>query len=150
MSSHKIIPAIWFSAPKGEIAPIVEYYAQVFGSQFASNPIVPLGDTPSGHAEMCEVSFFDNVYSFMCTEIPHNELNDSFAIIVNCEDQNEIDTYWNYFTKEGKESQCGWCVDKWGLRWQIIPKNFGELMAKPNSWQVMMGQKKIVIEEYLK
>lgn len=46
------------------------------------------------------------------------------------------------------EVQCGWCNDKFGLRWQIIPTNLGELMQKPNAWEVMMKQKKIVIAEY--
>jgi predicted 3-demethylubiquinone-9 3-methyltransferase (glyoxalase superfamily) len=60
----------------------------------------------------------------------------------------EIDKFWNYFTKEGKESQCGWCIDKYGLRWQVIPNNLREFMARPNAWEVMMKQKKIVIAEY--
>jgi predicted 3-demethylubiquinone-9 3-methyltransferase (glyoxalase superfamily) len=68
--------------------------------------------------------------------------------MLNCNDQVEIDKHWNYFTKEGKESQCGWCMDKFGLRWQIIPKNMGDLMSKPNAGQVMMKQTKIIIAEY--
>ncbi len=150
MQSQKITPAIWFSAEGGNISKLIEYYKQVFGNDFESEEIMKLGDTPSGNTEMCSVTFFGQKYSVMCTEKPHQPLNDSFAIIINCEDQNEIDKFWNYFTKDGKESQCGWCVDKYGLRWQIIPNNFGELMSRPNSWKVMMGQKKIVIEDYLK
>jgi predicted 3-demethylubiquinone-9 3-methyltransferase (glyoxalase superfamily) len=86
----------------------------------------------------------------MCTEIEHNSLNDAVSFMINCDDQNEIDHFWDYFTKEGKASQCGWCIDKYGLRWQIIPKSLGTLMSKPNSFEVMMKQTKIIIEEYLK
>jgi predicted 3-demethylubiquinone-9 3-methyltransferase (glyoxalase superfamily) len=45
---------------------------------------------------------------------------------------------------------CGWCIDKYGLRWQIIPNNIGELMSKPNAGKIMSKQTKIIIEEYLK
>lgn len=86
----------------------------------------------------------------MSTEEEHNKFNDALAFAINCEDQDEIDRYWDYFVKEGEESQCGWCIDKFGLRWQVLPKNLGELMSKPNSFEVMMKQKKIIIEEYLK
>ena len=150
MNQNKITPAIWFSAEGGKISNILDYYKNVFGEGFSHGNVTPLGNTPSGNTEMCEIFFFDQKYSLMCTEIPHDPLNDSFANILNCDDQGEIDKYWDYFTKDGKESQCGWCIDKYGLRWQIIPKNFGELMARPNAWNVMMGQKKIVIAEYLK
>ena len=85
----------------------------------------------------------------MTTANEHHSLNDSFSIVVSCKNQIEIDKLWNYFTEEGEESQCGWCSDKFGLRLQIIPENFGELMSLPNSWEIMMNQKKIIIEEYL-
>ena len=85
----------------------------------------------------------------MCTEKQHHPFNDAFSLIVNCDDQNEIDKYWNYFTREGKEVQCGWCTDKYELRWQVIPKSMGQLMSRPNAFNVMMRQKKIIIQEYL-
>ena len=86
----------------------------------------------------------------MCTEKLHDPFNDSFALTLNCTGQEEIDLYWDYFTKEGSEVQCGWCTDKYNLRWQIIPSNMGDLMQQPNAWQIMMAQKKIVISEYYK
>ncbi len=75
-------------------------------------------------------------------------LNDSISLIILCDSQEEIDLYWDYFTKDGRESQCGWCIDKLGLRWQIIPSNLDELMSRPNANEIMMSQKKIVISEY--
>ena len=111
---------------------------------------MPLGETPSGNTEMCEVNIFGQKYSFMSTEIEHHPFNDAISFTIFCKDQKEIDKFWNYFTRDGKESQCGWCIDKYGFRWQVLPDNFGELMSKPNAWDIMMSQKKIVIEEYLK
>ncbi len=143
-----INPSIWFHTPDGKIAEIVNYYKEVFGENFKEGTIVPLGDTPSGYAEMTEVTILGQKYNLLNTKEEHMPLNDSISFVINCEDQAEIDKFWNYFTKDGKESQCGWCVDKFGLRWQVIPHNMAELMAKPNSFQVMMKQKKIVIAEY--
>ena len=70
-------------------------------------------------------------------------------MIINCIDQQEIDRYWNYFTACGEESQCGWCIDQFGLRWQVLPDNLPELMSGPNAFEVMMRQRKIIISEYL-
>jgi predicted 3-demethylubiquinone-9 3-methyltransferase (glyoxalase superfamily) len=150
MNYHKIIPSLWFSTDDGKISKVVEYYKNIFGNDFDEGDIMPLGETPSGNAELCEVKIFGLKYSLMSTEKEHHSFNDALAFTINCENQKEIDKFWNYFTREGEESQCGWCIDKYKLRWQVLPENFGELMIKPNSWEVMMSQKKIVIEEYLK
>jgi predicted 3-demethylubiquinone-9 3-methyltransferase (glyoxalase superfamily) len=150
MNHNKIIPSLWYSTSSGNISNVVEYYKNIFDKDFEEGNIIPLGQTPSGNTEMCEVKIFGQKYSLMSTEKEHHHFNDALAFTINCEDQNEIDKYWNYFTQEGQAVQCGWCIDKFGLRWQVLPNNFGELMSKPNSWEVMMKQKKIIIEEYLK
>ena len=150
MNQNKIVPCLWFSTDGGNISKVIEYYKNIFGKDFQDGSIIPLGETPSGNTEICEVHIFGQKYSLMTTAKEHHPLNDAMSFMINCEDQDEIDKYWNYFTQEGEESQCGWCIDKYGLRWQVLPKNFEELMGKPNSFEVMMKQKKIVIEEYLK
>lgn len=150
MNYNKIFPSLWFNSDLGRISKIVEYYKNIFGSDFEEGHIIPLGETPSGNTEMCEVKIFGQRYSLMNTEKEHHRFNDALAFTINCDDQNEIDKFWNYFTDEGAEVQCGWCIDKYGLRWQVLPTNLGELMNKPNAWDVMMKQKKIVIDEYLK
>lgn len=150
MEKNKIVPSLWFSTDYGNISSVIEYYKNIFGQHLQSEQITPLGQTPSGNTELCEVHIFGQKYSLMCTENEHHRFNDAVAFTIYCEDQNEIDKYWKYFIQEGEEVQCGWCIDKYGLRWQVLPNNFGELMSKPNAFQIMMGQKKIVIQEYLK
>jgi predicted 3-demethylubiquinone-9 3-methyltransferase (glyoxalase superfamily) len=150
MVSNKIIPGMWFVVDGGNISKVVEYYRNIFGVNFEAGDILSLGETPSGKTEICEVKIFGQKYSLMSTEKEHHQFNDALSFTINCEDQKEIDKFWNYFTRDGEESQCGWCIDKYGLRWQVLPANFGELMSKPNSREIMMLQKKIVIEEYLK
>ncbi len=150
MNTDKIIPCLWYNADGGAISKVVAYYKNIFGNEFKEGSIIPLGETPSGYSEMCEVQIFGQKYSLMSTEKEHHPLNDALSFAINCKDQREIDKYWNYFTREGEESQCGWCIDKYGLRWQVIPENMEELMNKPDAFDVLMRQKKIVIEEYLK
>lgn len=148
MNKHKIIPSLWFHTCNGRIGEVIKYYKDIFENNFQSAEVIPLGETPSGNTELCEVNIFGQKYSFMSTAHKHQLFNDAVSFTLNCNDQEEIDKYWNYFTKEGKESYCGWCIDKYGLRWQIIPENLKDLMSKPDSWQVMMKQKKIIIDEY--
>ena len=150
MNINKIIPCLWFKSNGGTISKIIEYYKTIFGSNFKEGSIIPLGETPSGHTEIFEVQIFGQRYSLMSTAEKHHPLNDAVSFMINCKDQNEIDKYWDYFTHEGEKSQCGWCIDKYGLRWQVVPENMEELMNKPNAFDVMMKQRKIIIAEYLK
>lgn len=150
MTPNKILPCIWFAADGGQLANIIAYYKAVFEPHFQTGTIIPLGNTPNGNAELCEVEFLGLKYSLMSTASEHQPLNDAVSFIIQCEDQKEIDHYWDYFTQEGEASQCGWCIDKYGLRWQIIPKNLAELMSRPNAGEVVMRQQKIIIEEYLR
>ncbi len=150
MGHNKIIPSLWYSTDGGYLSKVIEYYKGIFGSALEEGTIVPLGVTPSGYAEMSEVTIFGQKYALMCTEKEHHSFNDALAFTILCKDQQEIDRYWDYFTREGAESQCGWCMDKYGLRWQVLPENLEELMRLPHSWEVMMGQRKIVMEEYHK
>lgn len=150
MTHNKITPALWYHTNDGKMKHVINYYKAIFGNDFDAGTEIPLGETPSGYTEMCNIKLFGQEYFFMTTAIEHHKFNDSFAIMIHCDDQNEIDKFWNYFTNEGKESMCGWCMDKFGMRWQIIPKNMGELMSRPNAGEVMMKQKKIIIAEYYK
>jgi predicted 3-demethylubiquinone-9 3-methyltransferase (glyoxalase superfamily) len=60
---------------------------------------------------------------------PHHEFNDAISIVVQCDDQTELDRYWNALLEGGGRPQaCGWLIDRYGLRWQIVPALLGELM----------------------
>lgn len=76
--------------------------------------------------------------------------NEGISFVVECKDQEEIDYYWNTLTSDGgQESMCGWLKDKFGVSWQIIPKNIGTLMMDPvngqKAMQALMQMKKIDI-----
>ncbi len=149
MATNKITPALWFQTDEGKMIHVSAYYKGIFNDNIEIGDTMVLGETPSGHTEMCHIKLFSQPYMIMSTEKEHHQFNDSFALIIHCENQQEIDKYWHYFTQEGKESMCGWCIDKFGLRWQVMPKHLGELMKLPNANMVMMKQTKIIIADYL-
>lgn len=132
--TNKYRNCIWFNGNAVEAA---EYYASVF-------PGVTVGEIanyPDGqpdfnkHMEgkplMVNVDFEEQRYIFLNAgpEFPHNE---NFSIEVMCDDQAEVDLYWDRLVGDGgAESMCGWCKDKFGFNWQIVPKQFYELMSDP-------------------
>ena len=74
------------------------------------------------------------------------QFNEAISFVVSCKDQAEIDCYWEkLLAGGGQEIACSWLKDKYGLRWQIVPANIGELLSKPKAMQAMMGMKKLDI-----
>ena len=85
---------------------------------------------------------------------PQFKFNEAVSFFVNCENQKEVDEYWNKLVGDGgEESMCGWCKDKFGLWWQIVPKQLGELMGDPDqakaqrTVQAMLKMKKIIVAD---
>ena len=80
----------------------------------------------------------------------HFNFNEGVSFVVECNNQEEIDYHWNKLTKGGKESMCGWLEDKYGVFWQVIPKQLGKLFSDPNKAQkvgeALMKMKKINLE----
>jgi len=60
---------------------------------------------------------------------PHFKFNEAVSLVVKCDSQDEIDHFWNALTEGGKESQCGWLKDKFGLSWQIVPSQLPQIMS---------------------
>lgn len=79
---------------------------------------------------------------------PEFKFNESVSFAVMCENQDEIDYYWEKLSAVPQSEQCGWCKDKYGLSWQIVPKNVGELMKKPGAFKKMMRMKKLIIADF--
>jgi len=74
--------------------------------------------------------------------------NQAVSFAVSCKDQDEIDYYWEKLSKHPESEQCGWCKDEYGLSWQIVPENMGELMQHPDAYKHMMQMKKIVVADF--
>ncbi len=60
---------------------------------------------------------------------PHFKFTEAISFVVNCQTQEEIAYYWEKLSEGGKEVQCGWLKDKFGLSWQIVPTVLGELLS---------------------
>jgi predicted 3-demethylubiquinone-9 3-methyltransferase (glyoxalase superfamily) len=68
---------------------------------------------------------------------PHFKFSEAFSLYVNCEDQDEVDEYWDKLVRAGaKPVQCGWITDPFGVSWQIVPKRFVELLGDKNPKKV--------------
>lgn len=68
---------------------------------------------------------------------PHFKFSEAFSILIHCEDQEEVDRYWDALVNAGSTPvQCGWITDPFGLSWQIVPKRFLELVADPDPRKV--------------
>ena len=79
---------------------------------------------------------------------------EAFSIFILCNDQSEVDRYWDaLIANGGTPGRCGWLKDKFGLSWQIIPKQLGESLGNPDpakasaAMNVMMGMSKIIVSE---
>ena len=152
---QKITPNLWFN---GNAKEAVDYYVSVFkDAKVISTEYYPqtaeegLADFQQDLAgDVLTIEF--ELQGTRFTAINANEggftFNESVSFSVPCKDQAEIDYYWEKLSKVPESEQCGWCKDQFGLSWQIVPENMGELMQKPDAFKTMMGQHKIVIAEY--
>lgn len=137
--AKQIYPCLWFDGKAKEAA---EFYCSIFPNSKITNasPIV--------------VNFELNGQHFMALNDhadPKNKFNESVSFVIPCESQEEIDHYWyKLITDGGAESMCGWCSDKFGISWQVIPAILGELMSDPEKAprviQAFLKMKKFDIE----
>lgn len=82
-------------------------------------------------------------------EESNEKFTEGVSLVIYCKDQTEINYYWDKITAKGKESQCGWCKDEFGVSWQVIPENIDVLIANPNAQKALYAMKKIIIDELL-
>lgn len=79
------------------------------------------------------------------------EQDESFScgmsLEVKCRDQAEIDRLWDALSAVPEAEQCGWLADRFGVSWQIVPQQMGELMERPNAFSNLLGMKKLIIDE---
>jgi predicted 3-demethylubiquinone-9 3-methyltransferase (glyoxalase superfamily) len=76
------------------------------------------------------------------------KFNESVSFAIFCKDQEEIDYYWEKLSASPENEQCGWCKDKFGLSWQVVPENTEELLKRPGAFAKMMQMKKLVIADF--
>jgi predicted 3-demethylubiquinone-9 3-methyltransferase (glyoxalase superfamily) len=129
-AQSKIYTFLWYAEEAEEAA---RFYCSIFPDSRVESVVPMLSDSPSGPAGSVKVVDFTLMgqrFQAM-TAGPHHDFNDAISIVVLCDDQAELDRYWNAFLEGGgKEQACGWLTDRWGVRWQIVPAKLDEMMRE--------------------
>ena len=129
MPKHaKIFTHLWYAKEAEEAA---RFYASIFPDSRVDRVTPLASDSPSGPAGSVKVVDFTLLgQRFQAISAgPHHEFNDAISVVVLCDDQTELDRYWNALLEGGGRAQaCGWLIDRFGLRWQIVPVILDELM----------------------
>lgn len=147
---QKITPMLWFDNNAEEA---VNLYTSVFKDAKLGRMARygKEGPGPEGAVMTAEFELFGQKFVALNAG-PMFRFNESISFVVNCENQEEVDYYWNKLTANGgQESMCGWLKDKFGLSWQITPTILTQLVSGPDKkksgrvMQAMMKMKKIDI-----
>lgn len=150
----QITPNLWFD---GNAKEAVDFYISVFpDSKLISMTYYPksaeegLADFQLNLAgKVLTVNFELSGNRFTAINAgPEFKFNESVSFMVPCKDQKEIDYYWERLSKVPSSEQCGWCKDKYGLSWQVVPENIEELMKRPNAFAKLMKMKKLIIKDF--
>ena len=128
--SAKIYTHLWYATGAEEAARL---YASIFPDSRVDGVWTLPSETPSGPPGSVKVVDFTLFgQRFQALEAgPHHDFNDAISIVVLCDDQVELDRYWNALLEGGGKPQaCGWLIDRFGLRWQIVPAVMDEMMRE--------------------
>ncbi|MCC9606282.1 VOC family protein [Blastopirellula sp. JC732] len=142
---------LWYDGAAEEAA---NFYAETFPDSSVDGVTRAPGDYPSGQQGNVLVVQF-TVLGIPCIGLnggPGHAHTDAFSFQVSTEDQAETDCYWDAIISHGgKEIACGWCVDKWGISWQITPAMLMSAISNPDpavakrAFEAMMTMTKIDI-----
>lgn len=152
MISQKITPCLWVETKDAKR--VVDYYLSIFKEaklkelRKYKNPPEAGGDFETAIIEINGI-----VFNILAAG-PYFKFNESVSFLINCKDQAEVDYYWNALTSNGgEESSCGWCKDKYGLSWQVIPVEYFDLIKSDNpkirekAIKNSIKQKKMILSE---
>jgi len=128
----KIFTHLWYAKEAEEAA---TFYASIFPDSRVNRVTALMSESPSGppgSVKVVDFTLLGQRFQAMSAG-PHHEFNDAISMVVLCDDQAELDRYWDALLKGGGKAQaCGWLIDRFGLRWQIVPAILDEMMADKN------------------
>ncbi len=149
-----ITPNLWFDGNAQEAA---EYYISIFpDSKIISTMHYPktkeegLADFQlhlAGQVLVVEFELSGNRFVGINAG-PEFKFTEAVSFSVPCKDQEEIDYYWGKLSSVPEAEQCGWCKDKFGLSWQVVPENVDELLKRPHGYANMMKMHKLEINQF--
>lgn len=153
MITQKITPSLWIETTDAKAA--ADYYLSIFKNsklkehhKYKNPPEVGGGDFETAIIEINGMEF--NILAAG----PFFKFNESVSFVINCKDQAEVDYYWTALTANGgQESNCGWCKDKFGLSWQVVPVEYFELInsadpkVRDKAMRNTFEMKKLILSE---
>lgn len=156
--TQKITPCLWVEKDAKAVA---EYYLSIFKDgklkdyRKFTNPPNEFESEP-GSFETAVIEIAGMEFSILAAG-PLFKFNEAVSFVVNCKDQAEVDYYWEALTTNGgEEGACGWCKDKYGLSWQVVPTEYFELIhssdpvVRNKAMINTFKQKKLIIEDLKK
>ncbi len=146
-TEQRYTPAFMFTGAQfGRAEEAIAFYSSVF-SDSSTRFISRYGDDAGEQAgKINHAQFLLNGQLFVAMDSSFSHqfgFTEGMSLVVPCEDQKELDFFWERLTEGGEESMCGWLKDKFGVSWQIVPTILSELMSDPEKG-------KRVVEAFLK
>ena len=127
---QRITPMLWYDNQAEEAA---NYYASIFKNSKVTN-VARYGDAgpgPKGSVMVAEFELDGQKFTAL-NGGPRFKFTEAISLVVNCENQEEVDYYWEKLSGDGgQEVVCGWLKDKYGLSWQVCPVRVFELLSDP-------------------
>ena len=143
----KIMPCLWFD---DRIDEAIKFYASLFATTKVHELV---RHDPNGPAFTAVIEL-EGQKLMLLNGGPLFPFTEAVSFVIDCADQAEVDHFWNALVADGgAESQCGWCKDKFGLSWQVVPRQLFETVAGPDqagagrATQAMMKMKKLDVAE---
>lgn len=123
----KITPFLWFD---GQAEQAAKFYTSIFKNSKVTNVARYPKGSPGRAGSVMTVAFQLNSQKLIALNGgPHFKINEAVSFVVSCKTQAELDYFWKKLSAGGKQVQCGWLTDKFGVSWQIVPDALGELMS---------------------
>jgi predicted 3-demethylubiquinone-9 3-methyltransferase (glyoxalase superfamily) len=153
MISAKISPCLWVETTDAKA--VVEYYRSIFKDSklIEHHSYTNPPEAGGGAFETAIMEIIGMEFNILAAG-PYFKFNEAVSFVINCKDQAEVDYYWAALTANGgQESACGWCKDKYGLSWQVVPEEYFELINSPDAAvrekaiRNTLKQKKIILSE---
>jgi predicted 3-demethylubiquinone-9 3-methyltransferase (glyoxalase superfamily) len=156
MPTHGLITELWFDDQALEAA---TFYTNLFSDSRLGPIHHYTAENPSGKpiGSILTVDFTIMSQRFQALNGgPHFKLSEAISFVIECEDQAEVDYYWDQLSKDPDSEACGWCKDQFGVSWQIVPKGLEELMYPDDpikakeAMERLLDMKKIIIADFYK
>lgn len=153
MIPQKVTACLWMETTDAKA--VVDYYLSIFKEGKLKEHHTYKNPPEAGGSEFETAIMEINGMEFnILAAGPYFKFNESVSFVINCKDQQEVDYYWEALTANGgQESVCGWCKDKYGLSWQVVPVEYFDLInsTDPQVREKAMintfKQKKIILSE---